>query len=186
MRERILLVAGRLFAERGYGATSVRDIAEQLGISNPSLYHHFSSKAELLEELLREPLDLMQRAAETASHLDGPERFRVLVQGMLEALEVHSGVAVTMLDPRGRPTIESRKVLAEAAVPDIVSLLVDAGLDGDPESRHLRVTMAVSAVEGAVKDLMLGAADGAEFVERLRARRAEIIDAAMHLLAPFA
>lgn len=51
-RQRILDVAARLFTEKGYAATSVRDIAKALGIANPSLYYHFKSKAEILDAVL--------------------------------------------------------------------------------------------------------------------------------------
>ena len=52
-REQTLGVSSRLFTERGYRATSTRDIAEGVGIRQPSLFHHFSSKAEIMAELQR-------------------------------------------------------------------------------------------------------------------------------------
>ena len=56
-RERIPIVALQLFAEKGYEATSMREIAEQLGITKPALYYHFDSKEAIVRELLRELLD---------------------------------------------------------------------------------------------------------------------------------
>ena len=51
-REVILETAERLFAERGFAATSVRDIVGEAGTSAPSLYHFFGSKENLLVELI--------------------------------------------------------------------------------------------------------------------------------------
>jgi len=51
-REEILSVAARLFAERGYAATSTRLIADAVGIRQASLYYHFPSKEAVLAELL--------------------------------------------------------------------------------------------------------------------------------------
>lgn len=45
--ELILLAAARLFAERGYEATSVRDIAAAVGVRPGSIYHHYASKEDL-------------------------------------------------------------------------------------------------------------------------------------------
>lgn len=53
-RERILNAAARLFRERGYNGTPVRDIAEEVGILSGSLFHHFQSKEEILLEIMRE------------------------------------------------------------------------------------------------------------------------------------
>ncbi|GAA4401971.1 TetR/AcrR family transcriptional regulator [Quisquiliibacterium transsilvanicum] len=53
-RERILHAAARLFRERGYQRTTVRDIAERVGILSGSLFHHFRSKEEMLLEIMRE------------------------------------------------------------------------------------------------------------------------------------
>jgi AcrR family transcriptional regulator len=55
-RERILLEASRLFATRGYLGTSTRDIATAVGIRQPSMYSHFTSKHAIAEELLRRDL----------------------------------------------------------------------------------------------------------------------------------
>jgi TetR/AcrR family transcriptional regulator, cholesterol catabolism regulator len=52
-REQLLEVASELFATRGYAATTMRDIAEAAGILAGSIYHHFSSKEALLDEILR-------------------------------------------------------------------------------------------------------------------------------------
>lgn len=50
-RDRILEVALDLFIRKGYAATSMREIAEPLGISKAALYYHFPSKAHLAVEL---------------------------------------------------------------------------------------------------------------------------------------
>jgi AcrR family transcriptional regulator len=47
-RERILDVALDLFTDQGFDATSMREIAERLGISKPAIYYHFASKDEIL------------------------------------------------------------------------------------------------------------------------------------------
>ena len=50
-RERILDVALDLFTEQGYDKTSLREIAQQLGISKAALYYHFASKEDILMAL---------------------------------------------------------------------------------------------------------------------------------------
>ena len=51
-RERILTVANELFTEQGYEGTSLREIADRLGITKAALYYHFRSKDEILTTLL--------------------------------------------------------------------------------------------------------------------------------------
>src|SRR5215216_3708871 len=50
-REELTQVAARLFAERGYRGTSLGDLAKALGMQKASLYHHISSKEDLLWEV---------------------------------------------------------------------------------------------------------------------------------------
>jgi AcrR family transcriptional regulator len=56
-RAELLALAARLFAESGFVATTVRDIAEAAGILSGSLYHHFDSKESMADEILRGFLD---------------------------------------------------------------------------------------------------------------------------------
>jgi AcrR family transcriptional regulator len=53
-REQILDAAAELFTTRGYASTSTRAIADAVGVRQPSLYHHFATKDDLLEALLIE------------------------------------------------------------------------------------------------------------------------------------
>jgi AcrR family transcriptional regulator len=55
-RSMILQAAARLFAERGFEATSVRQIADAVDLLPGSLYHHFDTKEQILHEVIREPL----------------------------------------------------------------------------------------------------------------------------------
>ena len=52
-RDKLLEVAAHLFVEKGYGGTSLRDIAEQAGFTQGAFYSNFESKEALLLEMLR-------------------------------------------------------------------------------------------------------------------------------------
>lgn len=51
-------VAAELFSERGFGATTMADIADGVGIRSPSLYYHFKDKIDLLEAIANLALDV--------------------------------------------------------------------------------------------------------------------------------
>jgi len=53
-RQQILDASLRLFSERGFARTTVRDIARQAGLTDAAIYYHFDSKRELLEALVEE------------------------------------------------------------------------------------------------------------------------------------
>lgn len=56
-RDELLDLAATMFAERGLKATTVRDIADSAGILSGSLYHHFKSKEQMVEEVLKDFLN---------------------------------------------------------------------------------------------------------------------------------
>ncbi len=76
-RERILFEAARLFARRGYHATTTRQIAQAVGIRQPSLFHHFPSKHAIVEEILRSDLDEAVPAVEALASDPGPASVRL-------------------------------------------------------------------------------------------------------------
>lgn len=81
-RERILHAAARLFHERGFSATTVRDIAKEVGILSGSLFHHFSSKGEMLLEIMRDAAEFVCVRAEEilGRDLAPPQKLRELVR----------------------------------------------------------------------------------------------------------
>lgn len=67
-RAQLLEIGAELFATKGFTHTTVRDVADAAGILSGSLYHHFSSKEEMLTEVLREFMDgLSTRFREVAA-----------------------------------------------------------------------------------------------------------------------
>ncbi|SEG93707.1 DNA-binding transcriptional regulator, AcrR family [Thermomonospora echinospora] len=66
-RARLLEVAAELFATQGYAETTMRDIADKSGILAGSIYHHFSSKEAMLDEILR---DFLTRLYEQFSAIE--------------------------------------------------------------------------------------------------------------------
>lgn len=79
-RERIRTVAMELFTERGYDKTSLREIAERLGVTKAALYYHFRTKEDIvasLSEDLRRGVDDIVEWAATAP--EGRERAREIL-----------------------------------------------------------------------------------------------------------
>jgi AcrR family transcriptional regulator len=93
----LLGIAADLFAERGYTATTVRDIADAAGILSGSLYHHFDSKESMVDAILsrfiehtlesydrvlaegRTPLETFTRLVEVSLQSMTTERSAILV-----------------------------------------------------------------------------------------------------------
>ncbi|QTA90059.1 TetR/AcrR family transcriptional regulator [Desulfonema magnum] len=55
--EEIKQVVARLFADKGYHATSMREVARELGMNQASLYHYFKSKEDILYTLMNDAMD---------------------------------------------------------------------------------------------------------------------------------
>lgn len=69
--DQILRAAARLFASKGFANTTTREIAAAVGVRQPSLFHHFASKADILAGLLRRslaPLAQLLTHLESAPH----------------------------------------------------------------------------------------------------------------------
>jgi AcrR family transcriptional regulator len=93
-RETISAVALELFLQQGYEHTSMREIADRVGITKASLYYHHRSKQELLLAIV-EPLVAEWRAivaeAETLDHT--PEHIRHVLGRSLDAMLGHRAAA---------------------------------------------------------------------------------------------
>lgn len=76
-RERILLEASLLFARQGYHRTSTREIAAAVGIRQPSLFYHFSSKTEIMRILQNEAIEGAVAAAERQLEAEGSPAARL-------------------------------------------------------------------------------------------------------------
>jgi len=96
-REELLGIAGRLFAEKGFKNTTVRDIADAAGILSGSLYHHFDSKESMIDEILRTFQDELfgQYDEILASDLDPLAKLEQAVRVSFDAIDkFHDEVAI--------------------------------------------------------------------------------------------
>jgi AcrR family transcriptional regulator len=99
-REEILAIAAELFAERGFAATTVREIGDAAGILSGSLYHHFDSKESMADELVHELLDRVLAAyRRIAATNDDPERaLRGLVREAFSAIATDRATVAVMVN----------------------------------------------------------------------------------------
>ena len=79
-KEVILAKAAQLFRQKGYNATSMRDLAENVGVEAASLYNHINSKAELLQEIC------FKVANKFMSHIDEVSRNEMTAIAKMEAI----------------------------------------------------------------------------------------------------
>ena len=86
-REEILAQAARLFANQGYPATSMNQVAEACEVSKPTLYHYVRDKHELLAQIcqnhLQHLVDLVDEVS--AQQLPPPEHLRGLIHRFVQA-----------------------------------------------------------------------------------------------------
>lgn len=109
-RDELLELAAQMFAERGLRATTVRDIADSAGILSGSLYHHFASKEQMVDEVLRGFLDwLFDRYQQIVDTEPNPlERLKGLFMASFEAIEHRHAQVVIYQDEAKRLSSQPR------------------------------------------------------------------------------
>ena len=157
-RDELLRLAATMFADRGLRATTVRDIADSAGILSGSLYHHFKSKEQMVEEVLRDFLDwLFTRYDEiVAGAADPLERVSGLFMVSFEAIEHRHAQVVIYQDEAKRLNAlpqfdflnernrEQRKMWVEVLKQGVADGSFRPDLDVDLVYRFIRDTTWVS------------------------------------------
>src|SRR5947209_11706377 len=90
-RDVILDKAAQLFATKGVAATTVREIADSVGLLSGSLYHHFESKDAIVDELLRRFTDDLRAGYQRVAResMDPRSRIESLVHVSMTVAEAH-------------------------------------------------------------------------------------------------
>ena len=83
-RDRILEAALDLFIERGYDKTSLREIAERVGVTKAALYYHFSSKEEIIRTLVQPVYDHFEPLAAALASRPSLEEWREGLAAVVE------------------------------------------------------------------------------------------------------
>lgn len=107
-----------LFAEYGYAATGIRDIARRSGMSSAAMYHYFGSKQDLLFELMHQIMvNLLKISRAALEGVEGPEaRIATLVRCHIERIANHN--AGTTVNENELRSLEEPNRTAIAAMRD--------------------------------------------------------------------
>ena len=108
-QETVLRRAIDLFNAQGYDATSIGDLAKELGLTKSAIYHHVPSKQTLLSLALDEALDGLSEAIEAAVDEPGTsahQRLRNAVEASVLVLAHHLPAVTLLLRVRGNSDVE--------------------------------------------------------------------------------
>ncbi len=157
-RDDVIEAAGRLFAEKGYHGTSMRDLGRELGMLGSSLYAHIDSKQDLLVEVVERGARLFDASARAALASSGgaAERLRALIRGHVDVVLDNLAVARTflnearMLDDEHRRRVVSARDRYEAAFRKVIREGIEEGTfrEGiDPKLASIFVLSVLNAIE---------------------------------------
>lgn len=115
-REDLLRVCARLFREKGFDGTSIRDISQAAGMHSGSPFYHFKSKQEMLVAVMEQGLTegLRHLEAVAALKLAPAEKFKRLVRVHLGTIceDGHDFIPVMLYDWRSLTPANRRRVIA--------------------------------------------------------------------------
>jgi AcrR family transcriptional regulator len=107
-RESLLDEALTLFSLRGYSATSIREIIQAAGVTQPTLYYHFAGKRALFEELIKKHYEDSQHQLEKIidTEAECESRLRILVQQTFKFCNADPRVPRLMFQTYHGPPVE--------------------------------------------------------------------------------
>jgi len=131
-QETVLRRAIDLFNRQGYDATSIGDLARELGLTKSAIYHHVASKEALLSAALDEALDGLTAAIDAATRTTGAsayDRLRATVQESVRILVDHLPAVTLLLRVRGNSEVELAALKRRRVLDDKLAGLVAEAVD---------------------------------------------------------
>jgi TetR/AcrR family transcriptional regulator, cholesterol catabolism regulator len=157
-RRRLIDAAGQILAERGYASTRISDIAARADLRTSSVYHHFPSKDELIEEVLRFGIVAVHRrvhhdvttlppSADASARLTAAMNAHLQTMLGLDAVaRAHAHAFAQLPDPIKERIRPYRRAYG-ALWSEIVGAAVEAGALRDDIHRYLLRLFVVNSVE---------------------------------------
>lgn len=98
-REDILEAAAQVFRQKGFHGASMNDIADAVSLQKASLYHHVSSKQEILGEILEQALRLLldRISSITTQNVSADKKLRLMIREYLQILVENIDLAAVLL-----------------------------------------------------------------------------------------
>ncbi|WP_188194706.1 TetR/AcrR family transcriptional regulator [Nonomuraea sp. SYSU D8015] len=171
--ERILRTAARLFALNGYSATSTRDIAAAVGVQQPALYKHFSSKDDILSALVKLGLGRPVELAEAMTRRPGRAAAQ-LCRWLAECVRHLQGSPYVLVSIITTPELGQEHFASERALLDRLDRLVAELIGRGQREGDLRPMDPLSASR-----LVMALFDAMAMPE-IAVRGEELIDFAMN------
>ncbi|MFH2103233.1 MAG: TetR/AcrR family transcriptional regulator [Chloroflexota bacterium] len=132
-KDQILEAAAQIIRQKGFHAASMQDIADAVNLQKASLYHHVSSKQEILLAILDQALDVLLDRISAAALQDAPVevRLRMAIHNYLEAMAERSDlISVLLMEHRSLdPELHARHVPRRDRVERIWRKLIQEGID---------------------------------------------------------
>lgn len=133
-QQAVLRAAIDLFNRQGYDATSIGDLARELGLTKSAIYHHVDSKESLLSTALDEALGALTDAIDAARRAPGTsayERLRAVVHASVEVLAGHLPAVTLLLRVRGNSAVELAALERRRALDDqLADVVAEAVAEG--------------------------------------------------------
>lgn len=154
-RARILEAAIEAFAARGYNGASTREIAGAAGVTDPLLFYHFKTKADLYLAAVRDQLEKLGIGLDDAlAGVEDPwEQLRLFVEVYLRYfLDLEPGLTVTLRELTGVPEPAATEITVihwEAVVEKLQAILVTGDTSG--AFRLLDVKACAMAITGILQ-----------------------------------
>ena len=98
-REDILEAAAQVFRQKGFHGASMQDIAKAVNLQKPSLYHHVSSKQEILLALLDRALELLLEriSAISSQNIPPDQKLQEMIRAYLQILAENMDLSAVLL-----------------------------------------------------------------------------------------
>lgn len=127
-REEVIRICVDVFNDHGYDATSMDTLAKRLGLTKSAIYHHVSSKEEILRIALDRALDALEEVFEAGEELDADarERLEFVVRQTVFALVEHLPHVTLLLRLRGNSPVEMAALEKRRALTGRLAALVSA------------------------------------------------------------